>query len=166
MSESVTIKHKYTRDFTVLPNTLIRDNSLSWGATGLLAFLIHLPDNFKLYLSFLAKQKRDGRDATRARIKELEAVGYIKIQRERDPRGQFSNTTWEINPTPKIQAEQGSQPGSENPSLESPTGVKPTKANPMLINTKQKQEIAIKKLRQQSSLWISLGRTYSIRLAF
>ncbi|MGP5448263.1 hypothetical protein ACTXOX_10840, partial [Pseudomonas helleri] len=101
MKEHVTIKHKYVRDFTVLPNNLLRDNTLSWGATGLLAYLMYLPDNFQLYLSYLSKQKRDGRDATRARIKELEVVGYLKIHRERDGRGQFSNTSWEINPSPQ-----------------------------------------------------------------
>lgn len=140
MKDSVTIKHKYARDFTVLPNNLLRDNALSWGATGLLAYLMHLPDNFQLYLSFLSKQKRDGRDATRARIKELEAIGYLKICRERDERGQFSNTSWELNPAPQTPTPEASQPGSENPMLDMPKAAAPTEAKPTLLNTKHKQE--------------------------
>lgn len=141
MKEHVTIKHKYVRDFTVLPNNLLRDNTLSWGATGLLAYLMHLPDNFQLYLSYLSKQKRDGRDATRARIKELEVVGYLKIYRERDGRGQFSNTSWELNPAPQTPEAEAFPPGSENPNLDMPKAAVPTGAKPTLLNTKQKQEL-------------------------
>lgn len=165
MKDSVTIKHKYARDFTVLPNNLLRDNALSWGATGLLAYLMHLPDNFQLYLSFLSKQKRDGRDSTRARIKELEAIGYLKICRERDERGQFSNTSWELNPAPQTRAPEASQPGSENPMPGMPKAAAPTEAKPTLLNTKHKQELKEKKLLQQSHLWISPIKTSSILLA-
>jgi len=147
MKDSVTIRHRYERDFTVLPNKLLRDSSLSWGATGLLAYLIHLPNDFKLYLSYLSKQKRDGRDATRARIKELEAFGYITINRERDDRGKFLRTCWDINPSPEAQKAQEIQvptPEPENPNVGIPKVGRPQEANPTLLNTKQKQELKIK----------------------
>jgi len=54
-----------------------------------MGYILHLPDNFKLRLSHLAKQCSDKRDSTRARIKELESCGYIKITRERGQCGRF-----------------------------------------------------------------------------
>lgn len=144
MKDSVTIRHRYERDFTVLPNKPLRDHSLSWGATGLLAYLIHLPNDFKLYLSYLSKQKRDGRDATRARIKELEAFGYITINRERDERGKFLRTCWDINPAPERPVTDGPTPETENPNVGIPKVASPPEANPTLLNTKQKQELKIK----------------------
>lgn len=74
MTDTVIIRRKVRRDFTALSNDLIRDPRLSWGGLGLLVYVLHLPDNFRLRLSHLSKQKASGRDATRARVKELEAL--------------------------------------------------------------------------------------------
>lgn len=145
MKDSITLKHKFVRDFTILPNHLLRDTMLSWGATGLLAYLMHLPDDFRLYLFNLAKQKRDGRDATRARIKELEATGYLKVSRVRDERGQFTNTTWEINPLANTPSHTGLAPGTDNPTLDNPTEGDPAQEDPTLLNTKLKQELKEKR---------------------
>jgi hypothetical protein len=79
MTDTVIIKRKVKRDFTTLPNDLIRDSRLSWGALGLLVYILSLPDDFKLRLVHLSKQKACGRDATRARAKELEEAGYLFI---------------------------------------------------------------------------------------
>ncbi|WP_263224445.1 hypothetical protein [Pseudomonas alabamensis] len=109
----------------------------------MLAYLIHLPNDFKLYLSYLSKQKRDGRDATRARIKELKAYGYITINRERDGE-KFSRTCWDINPVPESHATAGPTPELENPNVGISKVANPAEANPTLLNTKQKQELKIK----------------------
>ena len=76
MSDNAILRRKVKQDFTTLPNDLIRDARLSWGGLGLLVYLLHHPDDFQFRVSHLAKQKANGRDATRARVKELKAQGF------------------------------------------------------------------------------------------
>jgi hypothetical protein len=147
MAETVIIKRKVRKDFTTLPNDVIRDSRLSWGALGLLVFILSLPDDFRLRLCHLAKQKSCGRDATRSRIKELEAAGYLVISRERGTHGRFSSTLWEVcdtpiqNPTsPRSGFPYVVQPGTENPNT-----VNPSSDDPTLINTNTEQILKTKR---------------------
>lgn len=50
MTDTVIIRRKVKRDFTALSNDLIRDPRLSWGGLGLLVYILHRPDNFRLRL--------------------------------------------------------------------------------------------------------------------
>lgn len=147
MSETVIIRRKVRKDFTTLPNDVIRDSRLSWGALGLLVFILSLPDDFRLRLCHLAKQKSCGRDATRARIKELEGAGYLIITRERGTHGRFSSTLWEVcdtptqNPTsPRSGFPYVVQPGTENPNT-----VPPFPEDPTLLNTDTEQVLREKR---------------------
>lgn len=100
MGDTVIIRRTVRRDFTTLPNELIRDNRLSWAALGLLVYVLSLPNDFRLRLSHLAKQKTSGRDATRSAAKVLEGAGYLKIRQQRGYHGRFTQTTWEVTDTP------------------------------------------------------------------
>lgn len=142
MSDTVIIKRKVRRDFTTLPNDLIRDSRLSWGALGLLVYILSLPDDFRLRLCHLAKQKSCGRDATRARAKELENAGYLLITRERGTHGRFSSTLWEVSDTPTLSAPTSPRsdfPDVVEPETENPNTVPPSPDDPSLLNTDTKQ---------------------------
>jgi len=65
VDDTVIVRRKVRSNFTTLPNELIRNPNLSWKALGILVFVLSLPDNFRLRLSHLSKQKKSGRDATR-----------------------------------------------------------------------------------------------------
>lgn len=134
MDDTVIIRRQVRSNFTTLPNELIRDPRISWKALGILVFVLSLPDNFRLRLSHLSKQKTSGRDATRTGIKELQMAGYLRIQRERGERGKFSHTTWLVSDQPDL-----SSPRSDFPTAVSPTSGKPYSGNPTLINTNSKK---------------------------
>ena len=134
MSDNAILRRKVKRDFTTLPNDLIRDARLSWGGLGLLVYLLHHPDDFQFRVSHLAKQKANGRDATRARVKELEALGYLRITRERGSHGRFTRMSWEVTDEPGDGA-----PRSENPTTVNPTTEKPETEKPTLLNTNTEQ---------------------------
>lgn len=85
------LRHKRRRDFTVLPNGMLRDPRLSFRATGLLAFLLMLPDGEGVDSMSLAERKKEGRDAIRAGFKELEVAGYLARHREQDEKGFWSH---------------------------------------------------------------------------
>lgn len=129
----VILRHRVERDYTVLTNKVLRDARLSWGARGLLAYLLHLPGNFRLSLSYLQKQSPDGRDATRSRIKELQTLGYVAIHRERNTTGCYTHAIWTVTDTPS--------PHSENPTVENPNTENPPSDNPPLINTTDHKEL-------------------------
>ncbi|MEN5253479.1 hypothetical protein ABE441_17550 [Alcaligenes aquatilis] len=163
MSDPFITKREKRSSFSFIPNVIWRDGRLSWGAKGLMGYILHLPDNFKLRLSHLAKQCSDKRDSTRARIKELESCGYIKITRERGQCGRFTGVFWEVSEEPDFYTKAENQPRSEKPNMvdlgclgktalhpypENPTVVKPlqenpAKANPTLISTNTEQILSV-----------------------
>jgi hypothetical protein len=93
-----TIKRaKRDTPFVIIDKTALQDNRLSWKAKGLLAYLLSLPDDWKVYVKELSKHATDGRDATNTAIKELIKVGYITRERVRGEDGQF--TGWDYTVT-------------------------------------------------------------------
>lgn len=137
MTENIILRRKVSRCFTTLPNDLIRDKKLSWKALGQLVFLLSLPPSFRLSLAYLTKQKKCGRDATRAGLKELEDAGYLSIEQLSDESGRFSHSIWQISDTP-CQLEQNT-PCAENPNTDFPGLDIPHPENPTLINTNKEQ---------------------------
>ncbi|WP_287966326.1 hypothetical protein [Diaphorobacter sp.] len=100
MTEVTINRHAVADNFSVLRNDVVRDDRLSWKATGILCWLLGLPQDWRVRLSHLAQQKTDGRDSTRAGLAELEAVGYLWIERRRDG-GRFERVVWHVTDTPE-----------------------------------------------------------------
>ena len=90
----MSIIRKVQRDtFTVIDNEPLRDARLSWKATGLLAYLLSLPDGWEVKGRELANRKTDGRDSVFAGMKELEELGYIERVSERAANGTLRTVT-------------------------------------------------------------------------
>ena len=90
---------KKTNNFTIVDNHFIRDENLSWKARGLLVYLLHLPDDWQIYLEDLKNRATDGRDSTISGIKELMKKGYIKRTRKRE-KGRFVGYDYEVYEVP------------------------------------------------------------------
>ncbi len=138
------LKRRVRRDFTVLPNDLIRDRRLSWKAVGLLSYILSLPDDFRLYLDYLSKQKKDGRHSTRAGLKELELAGYLTIRRERGELGKYTKVIWEVTDSPVDMITDQNSPRSGNLKEDNPKEDNPNSENPTLINTNSSKELNVK----------------------
>lgn len=91
MGSVVTRKH-LTHGFAVLPAAAINDATLSFRARGVLAYMLEKPDGWRFSSERMAAQGKEGRDAIRAAMKELEDAGYILRRRVPTEDGQF---TWE-----------------------------------------------------------------------
>ena len=82
-------------EFTQIPNAALRDYRLSWRARGLLAELLSYPPGYEITVDELVKRARrqggrvEGRDAMRAAVRELKAVGYITSTKRQDERGRW-----------------------------------------------------------------------------
>ena len=88
--------------FTMTPNTVVNDTSLSMGAIGLytkIQYFITIPD-FTLYKSVLIKKCKEGRKAFDSRWEELKRTGYLKVYRTRSERNNQFMYEFELLDTP------------------------------------------------------------------
>ena len=81
--------------YTILDNNTIRDAGLSYRARGLLLYLLSMPDNWRTSTERLQGVGTEGRDAIRKAIRELEAAGYMRLQKQQDDRGRW-HSHWTV----------------------------------------------------------------------
>jgi len=104
-------------NFTTICNTNLKDIRLSWGAKGLLTYLLTLPDDWKIYLNELTCHTKDGYVKTNKYIKELIEAGYIKREKLRTKAGTFAGYEYivsEIPITENILSDFNRKPKTEN----------------------------------------------------
>ena len=71
-----------TADYTVMSNTHLREREMSLKAKGLLSLMLSLPDNWDYSISGLASLCKESIPTVRSTLKELEDLGYLKIEKE------------------------------------------------------------------------------------
>lgn len=125
----------YLKGYTITPNTHQRDKSISLKAKGLLSQMFSLPDSWDYTLKGLAHINREGIDAIRAAIRELEQAGYIVRERVRDEKGMLRGTKYKVYAEPRRPV--SGYPALENPTLDNPTLDVPTQAEPTQENQTQ-----------------------------
>jgi hypothetical protein len=75
------VRVKSEKGFTMIPNTVFKAE-LSLRSIGLLTYILHLPDDWVLYKTYLYdNMPSDGRDAIKTAWKELEEKGFIVAER-------------------------------------------------------------------------------------
>lgn len=120
-----------TKDYTVMSNYHLQDPDLSLKAKGLLSYLLSLPDSWKYSVAGIASKCKEGKDAVRSTIQELEAARYIVRGQSRREDGSFGEAEYVIYERPQKPAE-----NTETPMAENPTTEKPTEENTNRVNTK------------------------------
>lgn len=103
MAETYFIRHSKQRDYTVMNNTFLRDDKLSWKAKGLFAYILSLPEDWKIYLSELQTHATDGETSLRSAIKELTDNGYIVQKRLKDDKGRWASYVYQIIENPFVE---------------------------------------------------------------
>lgn len=102
---------KQAAHFTVLPNGALQDDGLSFGARGLLGFLLSLPDGTPMSIRVLAETQKGGRQSIAAALRELASAGYYLVKRIKQGNGRIISETYVFD-TP--------QPEPGNPASGSP----------------------------------------------
>lgn len=87
----MTIRVEHRKQFTVVDSRTINDEALSLRATGLLVWLLDKPDGWRINSVEISKRCKEGRDAVRAAIAELEEAGYVTREKYRGPDGRWFN---------------------------------------------------------------------------
>ena len=80
-------------NYTVMSNCHLDDTRLSLKAIGLLSKILRLPDDWDYTLEGLARICKEGKDAIRSAIVELEQAGYIERRQTHAADGSFATST-------------------------------------------------------------------------
>ena len=125
-----------TKDYTIMSNHHLKDRRLSLKAKGLLSMMLSLPKEWDYTLKGLARISREGVDAIREAVRELEQAGYVVRSRTHNPKGQLANAEYIIyeQPMPVVRTP---RPAQDAPVLKNPTQEKPAQEDPTQL---KKQE--------------------------
>ena len=109
-NNTIFFREKKDRDYTVINNTVLKDERLSWKAKGLFCYLLSLPEDWNICLNDLQNRAKDGIDGLKSAVKELKEYGYLIQKRNKDEKGRFLKTIYIIVENPQV----------ENPQVENP----------------------------------------------
>ncbi len=135
------IRVEKNRNYTVMSNHHIQNKNLSLKAKGLMSLMLSLPDDWDYSINGLAAICKEGPDAIKHTLSELEEVGYITRKRIRNEKGHLLGVEYTIYELPqKITTEkeneadekQDNTPEVENPLLDENDREKPKVENPLL----------------------------------
>lgn len=110
-------KVKKNDSFEVLPRTTLQDPRLRMEELGLLVRLISYPPDWELRVSHIRKITSWGRDKTRAVLRRLEELGYIKREAKNGKNGTFY---WFAEIYPEAQPVEIAENKEENENQEPP----------------------------------------------
>lgn len=90
------IKRKYGQT----PNELLNRDDISLKAKGLFGFLQSKPSGWNFSELRIIRQLKEGRDAIRTTIKELQKHGYLRKTPNKDKRGRWNGWNYELLESP------------------------------------------------------------------
>jgi hypothetical protein len=109
-------------NFTIISNTVLRDNNLSFRARGILANILSRPDNWRTDADTLARESKDGRTAILTALKELELAGYLVRKKYQNDKGHWqTESTIYDKPQPKSDFPMSVKPISDSPTSDNLT---------------------------------------------
>jgi len=99
-------KAKVESQFAVIPNAALQDSNLSYEATGLLAMMLSLPDDWEIHKTWLQQQKvKCGRDKLTSMMRELVTHGYVRKSVKQTEEGKLDGIDWLVYAEPTVQLE-------------------------------------------------------------
>lgn len=97
------LRRKRRKDaaFVVIHKTESENRKLSWGARGLLAYLLGKPDGWDFNVKHLVTQSPGTMYELKKLLKQLRQAGYLSIVKKRDKAGQVKGSFYIIHEEPK-----------------------------------------------------------------
>lgn len=119
--------------YVVVDSRTVDDERLSFRARGLLVWLLNKPDNWTVNSNAIKSRGREGRDAIRTALNELESAGYLQRRTTRDPKTGRVSTEQNVLEHPQLTGD--GFPGPGYPGDGEPGAGKPG----VLASTKTKE---------------------------
>ena len=136
------LNNKIKDNFTIIPNDIIRNKSLSDRARFIFCYMASMPDDWKFYQGVMAKELGYTKDTLRKYIEELLETGYLNREQRREV-GKFDSYDYTLNFSPctkntdTVKIRDGKKPTREKSSLTN-TNLEQRKT---IINTNLEQSI-------------------------
>jgi len=127
------LNNKIKDNFTIIPNDIIRNKSLSDRARFIFCYMASMPDDWKFYQGAMAKELGYTKDTLRKYIDELLETGYLNREQRREE-GKFDSYDYTLNYTPS---------GKKADTVKNGDGKKPTRQKSSLINKDFKEKKTI-----------------------
>ena len=128
------IRVEHNANYTTMSNYHLRDERLSLRAIGLMSKMLSLPEDWDYTVKGLAAIVKEGRDAVRKALMELEAAGYLVREQGRSAGGNFAANDYTLYEEPQA------SPLTEKPSTVKPSADLPTSVNPPQLNNLNNKE--------------------------
>lgn len=93
------LNNKIKENFTTIPNSVIRNKTLSDRARFLFCYMASMPNDWHFYQSAMAKELNYSKDTLRKYMEELLTTGYL-IREQRREKGKFDSYDYTINFSP------------------------------------------------------------------
>lgn len=136
-------RHNHEQEFTILPNSLIRNPELSLRDVGLLCYMLSLPQDWEFSIHGLDYViQNNGASSVRAALKNLEKLGYLRRSWIRSEDGRIIRNQWTVSDLPI--EEQEALPEDNKPYVENPHADNPHADNPHAENRRQTKNISNK----------------------
>lgn len=97
------IRSHKNKNYTTMSNYHLNDSNLSLKSKGLLSFMLSKPDVLDFSISGLKSQLKEGREAIRMSLIELEQIGYLRRDAIRSEKGAFATIEYHIYEKPMSQ---------------------------------------------------------------
>jgi len=116
------LNNKIKDNFTIIPNDIIRNKSLSDRARFIFCYMASMPDDWKFYQGVMAKELGYTKDTLRKYIEELLETGYLDREQRREV-GKFDSYDYTLNFSPctkkadTVKIRYGKKPTREKSSL-------------------------------------------------
>jgi hypothetical protein len=127
------LNNKIKDNFTIIPNDIIRNKSLSDRARFIFCYMASMPDDWKFYQGVMAKELGYTKDTLRKYIEELLETGYLDREQRREV-GKFDSYDYTLNFSPCTK---------KADTVKVRDGKKPTREKSSLINTNLEQRKTI-----------------------
>ena len=118
------LNNKIKDNFTIIPNDIIRNKSLSDRARFIFCYMASMPDDWKFYQGAMAKELGYTKDTLRKYIEELLETGYLSREQRREE-GKFDSYDYTLNFSPS---------GKNTDTVKNRHDKKPTREKSALIN--------------------------------
>lgn len=92
--EVTTLRVADRLNYVQLDSRAVNDKTLSFRARGIHAWLLEKADGWTVNANGIALNGKEGRDAVRAALNELEAAGYLVRRKWRGDDGQWHSESW------------------------------------------------------------------------
>lgn len=127
--------------FTRVPNIILDEKNISAKALGIYVKIIRFQNSteHKIYISSLANELKEGKDAIRSAIQELMELGYIEREILRNEKGHMNGYVYTVHAQP-----------IENTTIQ-PSSEKPMSVEPVSDNTTLKKKITKKENKKKEN---------------